>query len=219
MASKDGTGRQPREPMAVRYSAARLETSVEARLVCMASFFDISPGPASSAGVVTGVQLTDRVAAIRTPAWGYGVAAQEAAPHAPRPVSPGAGAPAAKRARPAQGSARHGHVTGRRDDTTDGDSSTSSRTTSSGHSPSEPEDAQTTQVERTLRWILPAGEKTKLHVTNGRTSDDGRLIPLCQRQPFAWGYQEGVGVEEARRTGRLRHAPCWGRVGFAEPEE
>ena len=63
--------------------------------------------------------------------------------------------------------------------------------------------------ETDIHWILPAGTKTKLHVSSGLADERGQLIPRCQRAPFAWGYEEGFGLSSAHSTGRDWHARCF----------
>ena len=65
-----------------------------------------------------------------------------------------------------------------------------------------------------VEWLLPAGDKSRVHVASALRAEDGRAIPLCQRRPFAWGCEEGRGMAAAEATGRELHARCWALSGL-----
>ena len=71
--AEGGAAPQPREPMSVRYSAARLESSVRARLVCMASLH-VSSSEATAVPTADplGSGLAQRLLEeVAQPAWGF----------------------------------------------------------------------------------------------------------------------------------------------------
>ena len=82
--------------------------------------------------------------------------------------------------------------------------------TDSDNAPSPPTSDAATEVDpEDLEWILPASQKTRLHVSSGLVDDEGRPIPRCRTTPFAWGYEIGTGLSAAMATGRLWHCRCF----------
>ena len=90
-----------------------------------------------------------------------------------------------------------------------GESRTSSSRSASGSSTSSDEEPNDQEDEgENVYWILPEGYRTRVHASSGACAADGRMIPLCKREPFSWAAETGRGVRAAIATGRMRHAAC-----------
>ena len=97
----------------------------------------------------------------------------------------------------------------------DSESSTATRSASSEGSTEEDEEEEPTNEASRVLWVLPAGYKTRVHASDGTRTADGRVVPLCRKEPFSWASETGVGLAAADATGRKKHAACWSRCGIA----
>ena len=179
-----------REPMAVRYSDARLESSAQVRRIILAAFHD-----AGSRGWLESEDLR-RLAPlvpeyreqVERDEWGLAGAATSA------PNGPGL-SPVAER--PAQAAP----------DAADEPSSGSSSGSDSGSD----EDAEEAVDPAEVFWLLPRGAKSYLHAASDMVDDDGLPIPWCRRwsgRAFAGGFEEGRGVDKAMASGRFWCVRC-----------
>jgi hypothetical protein len=178
------------EPMAVRYSAARLTSSAAVRRLCLAALYHATT-------VQPDVTLADmehlrgRVEDLRSLAGGshwFHITLQAK----DRMQSQLAEAPVGLR-QSAKGP----------EAPSDADVSLSG-TESSGSESSSDESLAPTDLE-TLRWLCPA--KGRLHIAMDQTGeeDDKQLIPLCSNGPLAWnGAETGEGIQAA-----LAHPKPW----------
>ena len=228
----------PAEPMAVRYSAARLGSSVRTREVCLAVLHLLTRNCEDDE------KARDYAAKANT--WRTEGMPPEWAPHGPgqqtlvkekgKPIEDASSSSAA------DGPRRGGKMepravfppggAGAVDDEEDqplpdlledhgkapplhDDGDTSSSSSSSNSAPdSDPDDEAQDEDERSVIWILTPDAKASIHRASGLIAEDGRPLPVCRRKPFNWGFQTGVGLGEARKTRRPFHAACWKDCGY-----
>ena len=63
-----------------------------------------------------------------------------------------------------------------------------------------------------LHWLLPKGEKTRLHRASGLVDHMGSAIPRCRtrsQEAFAWGYEEGRSTSSAMAADRKWCKRCF----------
>ena len=199
----------PAEPMAVRYSAARLGSSVRTREVCLAVLHLLTRNCEDDE------KARDYAAKANT--W-----RTEGMPLEWTPPGPGQQTLVKEKGKPIEDASDEedqplpdlledqGKAPPLHDD---GDTSSSSSSSNSAPD-SDPDDEAQDEDERSVIWILTPDAKASIHRASGLIAEDGRPLPVCRRKPFNWGFQTGVGLGEARRTRRPFHAACWKDCGY-----
>ena len=192
----DGAGgwRSVREPMCVRYSAARLETSATSRRVCLQAMHEVLAGGSVDDEDVRHHQDFPRLLKLtQGPEWGAAVPPN----HVEEEVEDEAGVKD-----DGKGSEVEQWGGGESDVTS---SSTDSASVASTTLSSERVGADEVQ------WLLPNGAKSRLHLLSNYDSED-EAIPWCRRRPFKWGCECQAGLESAEATGRRWSPRCRRRL-------
>ena len=200
-----GAARQGHEPMAVRYSAARLASSVRARLAClvvMNGALKAGPQQEGSARILKEPWCTPEAlektwrqheAVARNGAWGFPRCSEQ------------------QEAEQEQEGTKDADKM--LDDTTSNSTASHSADDTADSSDDEGDDEKKNREDE-VPWVLPEGYRTRVHASGGVRAADGRLIPLCRQEPFSWAAEEGVGLQAATATGRKMHAACWTKCGI-----
>ena len=182
----DGGHKKAREPMAVRYSAAKLESSAQTRRVCLLAVSKLKRGEAedmatrSMAGKILRMQND-----VLGPDWGTD-AAEVSQP-------PQLGTLAQKMVQKGLSS----------------ESRTSSSTEEDEASRGSTDAEEDNQIEDDeVEWVLPGGSKSKVHWCRTDCDPEGAPIPCCKNTPLVWGYVRGLGMREAEATGRQWSPRC-----------
>ncbi|CAK0797313.1 unnamed protein product, partial [Prorocentrum cordatum] len=189
----DGQGgwKATREPMCVRYSAARLETSAMSRRVCLHALHE-----AHCAGATDDEQLRHQANHDELYRQALGIHWGEGAQRA------------------VFGDAEHPqpredlHVVEEPEQAGGSGSSSNSDDTSAGSSSSCAELLDPVEV----RWLLPGNKNSKLHLARDDGFDESACVPACRQSPFKWGCEVGVGLDVAGRTGRSWSPRCLRRL-------
>ena len=203
-----------REPMAVRYSGARLRNSAETRMVCVLAIQEAAPGGDEES--VRGA--ADRVPQFLSEAQRYlggeeaddEPAHKSAKPCRTRGVAQKRGGGDSGGAEPSAAKKRNATKT-KDSDAAAGESESSKSSTDASAELSE--DGSEDTAPEDVCWMLPAGVKSKLHRSSGLTDQHGQLIPRCRHSAFAWGCEIGHGLAAAEATGREWHSRCYRSEG------
>eukprot|EP00971_Amphidinium_carterae_P243872 4842989-Amphidinium_carterae.1 len=186
-----GNTHSKHEPMAVRYSATRLERSANTKRCLLAALSSIasraqSPTWDSLAQMTGNKHLMEQD--VLTEAWGNLSTLSQLTQAIPQlPLATMSASPPV-----------------------DADSSsTSSSRSSSASSSADAVDAVETDATE-VTWLLPKGPRSLLHVLHP-SGEDGQAY--CHRAPFVWGYTSGHGADEAAKTGRRWCTTCAASLG------
>jgi len=172
----EGARRKAREPMAVRYSEAKLESAAQTRRVCLLALSKLAPeDPEDDATRRMAKGVPDMQEAVLGPEWG---------------VTPN------KKEESGEEEVDKEKV---EVPDSDSDSGTSEDSKASGTASS---DGGERIEARLVEWLLPAGSKSKLHLCSDQDDEQGHTIPWCRRTAFKWGCQKGMSREAAESTGR-----------------
>eukprot|EP00971_Amphidinium_carterae_P331354 6464852-Amphidinium_carterae.1 len=174
-----GAARCKNEPMAVRYSATRLDRSAHTKRCLLAALSCV----ASTQQPLTWDSVAKLVAKkalfeqeVLSDAWGATASACALAQVEPQlPL-------ALTNASPSDEAAS---------------SSGSSSRSSSASTSADVEDVVDAADPQALDWLLPKGPRSLLHVLHP-SGEDGRAY--CHKAPFVWGFTSGHGVDEAVKT-------------------
>jgi len=180
------TQRRAKEPMAVRYSAAKLESAAQTRRVCLLAMSRVEPGQME--------EDTLRRMARKVPAMYQEVLNAEW------------GTKQARAEPEDQANASDDSSASGKGSTDDATSGTGSGSDSGTDAPDLSAQAQETE------WVLPQGPKTKLHLCRCDDDEHGNPIPWCRRSAFKWGSQKGIGIQSATETGREWSPRCRGEL-------
>ena len=191
-AGSKGHHRRASEPMAVRYSAAKLESAAQTRRLCLLALskVDLSKDEdvetrrqAKDIGKMLHDTLGDK--------WGISLN-MDARASSPQPI-------AEEPEDDLAASMEEGFQTS---------------SDSSSKSWSEPGSEQDGKVpDEQIEWMLPAGARSKLHLVQSELSGDGQQIPWCRKGCFRWGFQTGLGMNQAEGTGRSWSPRCASELG------
>ena len=182
----DGAHKKAREPMAVRYSAAKLESSAQTRRMCLLAISKLKSGEAEDMAIrnmagnaklmqseVLGADWGTDAAEV-CKAHEQGLLAQKMVQKEPAPESRTS-------------------------------SSAEEEEASRGSTDAE-EDVQIEDDE--VEWALPGGSKSKIHWCRLDCDPEEAPIPYCRNIPFAWGCTRGLGMRGAEETGREWSPRC-----------
>ena len=169
------------EPMSVRYSSAKHASASQTRRLCLLALSRLTSDQDEDEALRRLGASKDRMMQeVLGPEWGVGAEATTRQPP-PDPAACDAIEP----------------------DLGDSPSPGSDHSTQSGPSSSgdqlEPEEVE---------WLLPRGASTKLHLRSLCDGEDGRPVPCCRKNPFAWGCETGAGVASAESTSREWSPRC-----------
>lgn len=201
--SSNSASRQRGMPMAVRYSAARLQSECNARKVCLAALWRVTPSKTDSASssehglTLLNAVLPDLRAEVLQDQWtmlpGNPILIEPSQPTQPemgtQPVE-------SHTAEPTPGASQA--------DSPSGESDSSS---SDGSAPSSASATDSPDESGNWQWLLPAGKGTRLHLLSPN-AEPGVALACCRRFPFRWGVQFGAGLSAAAATGRSWSPRC-----------
>ena len=205
--------------MAVRYSAARLESSVRTRLTCLVAMDQITQAQADACAKGTPIasalpEVWDHhEAQAQSGALGFPKHAEDVPGLRKKPrTDPGQGRDASLKqaSNQAERPGQQDQSDQEKDDTSGESTASRSASSTSGSAAEAEEDSDTDPVED-VYWLLPEGYQTRVHASRGERAADGRLIPLCRHTPFSWATDQGRGLAGAKATGRRMRALCWTR--------
>jgi len=179
--------RKASEPMAVRYSEAKLESAAQTRRLCLLAMSRVADtkaedGETRRMATETNVMLQKVLGAD----WGIGLGDSDDDSSSAKTSEGGAVSEAGS-----------GH--GQDSPATSGSSSLSGDETS---------DKGSAVSVSELEWILPKGPTSRLHLCRLEVDEQGARLPWCRGSAFKWGFQTGVGVMDAEGTGREWSPRC-----------
>jgi hypothetical protein len=188
----DWEGGRKKEPMAVRYSDARLESAAETRRVCLEAVHRTASVPNADIGDDESVRtfaqdVTTIFADVLGEEWGTLSGITRAKLDNEFLLRSCSGSTSSSRSA----------------------SENSSSSALSDSSRQGVEDRfESTEVIEHPRWILPAGKKGLLHLGSDNHDFVGSRIPCCRKKGFVFGFEEGLGLSSAEQTGREWSPKC-----------